>query len=164
MSTTGSRWVGTPQLKTYGVLLGTPPKNRDAIVERGVKTFKTIGSPDFPFDEERIREVAGRSYDRGDSPAGVLRQLHAITASGDRTAALRRLDVPATVIHGSRIPSSALPAAAPPPARSPAPSLRMIEGMGHDLPRQLWPEFVEAIADNAARASSGAGEKSKQPA
>lgn len=104
LSTTGSRWVGTPSFKTFGVLLAEAPDNRDAIVERGVKTFKVIGSPGFPMDEERVRDVAGRSFDRGHGEAGVLRQLHAITASGDRTRALHGVEVPTTVIHGSRDP------------------------------------------------------------
>jgi pimeloyl-ACP methyl ester carboxylesterase len=156
MSTTGSRWVGLPSYRAFGVLLGTPPKTRDAIVERGVKTFKVIGSPGFPFDEERIRDVAGRSYDRGHSAAGVVRQLHAITASGDRTRALRDVRAPTTVIHGSRDPL-VRPAGGRATARAiPGARLRIIDGMGHDLPRAVWPEIVEAIASNAARATAGA--------
>ncbi len=161
MSTTGSRWVGLPSYKAMGVLLGTPPKGRDAVVERGVKTFGVIGSPGFPFDEERVRDVAGRSYDRGHSIAGVLRQLHAITASGDRTQALRGVDVPTTVIHGSR-DVLVRPAGGRATARAiPGARLRMIDGMGHDLPRAVWPEVVEAVATNAARAE---GVAAKQPA
>jgi pimeloyl-ACP methyl ester carboxylesterase len=156
MSTTGSRWTGLPSLKAFGVLLGTPPKGREAMIERGVKTFKTIGSPGFEFDEERIRDVAGRSHDRGHSAAGVLRQLHAITASGDRTQALRQVDLPATVIHGSRDPL-VRPAGGRATARAiPGARLRLIEGMGHDLPRAIWPEVVEEIASTAARADKSA--------
>ena len=33
-------------------------------------------------------------------------------------------------------------------------ALTVIEGMGHDLPRELWPDIVEAISANAARAGS----------
>jgi hypothetical protein len=29
-----------------------------------------------------------------------------------------------------------------------------IPGMGHDFPRQLWQQFVDAIAENAARAKA----------
>ena len=160
LSTTGSRWVGLPSYKAFGVLLGAPPKGRDAVIERGVKTFGVIGSPGFPFDEERVRDVAGRSYDRGHSADGVLRQLHAITASGDRTQALRQLRIPAAVIHGSRDPL-VRPNGGRATARAiPGARLRMIDGMGHDLPRAVWPEVVEAIASNAARAPSSA----KQPA
>src|SRR3954451_24098905 len=152
MSTTGSRRVGHPSYKTFGLLLGKPPREREAAIERVVKTFKTIGSPSYPFEEERIRAIAGRSFDRGHSQAGIARQLHAITASGDRTTHLRKLEVPTVVIHGKsdvlvnssggRATAKAIPAA----------RLKMIDGMGHDLPRALWPTFVEEICCNAARA------------
>ena len=71
MSNTGSRWTGMPSRKAMAVLLGRPPRGRDAAVERAVKTFGVIGSPGYPFDEERVRRIAGRSYDRGHSAAGV---------------------------------------------------------------------------------------------
>jgi pimeloyl-ACP methyl ester carboxylesterase len=159
MSTTGSRWTGLPSMKAFGILLSTPPRGREAMIERGVKTFKVIGSPGFEFDEERVRDVAGRSYDRGHGAAGVLRQLHAITASGDRTQALRRVDVPAAVIHGSRDPL-VRPAGGRATARAiPGARLRIVEGMGHDLPRAAWPEIVEEIAATAARAEQAALEQ-----
>jgi pimeloyl-ACP methyl ester carboxylesterase len=92
----------------------------------------------------------------------VLRQLHAISSSGDRTAALRRLDLPVTVIHGTRdtlirISGGRATARAIPGAR-----LRIFEGLGHDLPRELWPIFVDEIAGTAARADRHTG--AKQPA
>lgn len=162
MSNTGSRWTGMPSRKAMAVLLGRPPRGREAAIERAVRTFRVIGSPGYPFEEERVRRIAGRSYDRGHSAAAVLRQLHAITASGDRTQALRGLRVPATVIHGNRDPL-VRPAGGRATARAiPNARLKMIDGMGHDLPRRLHPVFVEAIATNAARAGKGAA--AKQPA
>ncbi len=152
MSTTGSRRVGHPSYRTFGLMIGRPPRDREAAIERAVRTFRTIGSPGYPFEEERIRRLAGLSYDRGHSSAGIARQLHAITASGDRTARLRQLEIPALVIHGKNDilvnPSGGRATAkAIPDAR-----LKLIDGMGHDLPRALWPTFVEEIAANAARA------------
>jgi pimeloyl-ACP methyl ester carboxylesterase len=152
MSTTGSRWAGLPSMKAFGVLFGGPPKGRDQVIERAVKTFRVIGSPGYPFEEDRIREIAAASYDRGHSSAGVFRQLHAILASGDRTADLKRLDLPATVIHGSadvliRPSGGRATARAIPGAR-----LKIVEGMGHDLPPALWPEIADEIAATAARA------------
>jgi pimeloyl-ACP methyl ester carboxylesterase len=152
MSTTGSRRVGHPSYRTFGLLLGDRPREREAMIERAVKTFKVIGSPGYPFEEERVRDLAARSYDRGHSAAGIARQLHAITASGDRTPGLRKLQTPTVVIHGKndvlvnpsggRATAKAIPSA----------RLKMIDGMGHDMPRALWPTFVEEIACNAARA------------
>jgi pimeloyl-ACP methyl ester carboxylesterase len=152
MSTTGNRRSGQPSLKTFGILLGNPPKGRDQVISRAVRTFKVIGSPGFPFEEDTIRELAARSYDRGHSAAGVMRQLHAIVASGDRTKALHQVQVPAAVIHGTRDPL-VKPSGGRATAKAiPGARLMMIDGMGHDLPRDLWPTFAEAIDTNAARA------------
>jgi pimeloyl-ACP methyl ester carboxylesterase len=152
MSTTGNRRSGQPSLKVYGVLLGNPPMTRDQVISRGVKTFKVIGSPGFPFEEDMVREMSALSYDRGHSAAGVMRQLHAISASGDRTQALHGVQVPTAVIHGTRDPL-VKPSGGRATAKAiPGARLMMIDGMGHDLPRDLWPTFAEAIAKNAARA------------
>jgi pimeloyl-ACP methyl ester carboxylesterase len=158
MSNTGSRWTGLPSRKAMAVLLGRPPRDRDAAIERAVKTFQVIGSPGYPFDEERVRRVSGRSYDRGHSAAGVVRQLHAITASGDRTQALHGVRVPTTVIHGTRDPL-VRPAGGRATARAiPNARLKMVDGMGHDLPRQVWPVFTEEIAATAARSRDAVGQ------
>ena len=123
----------------------------------GVRRFRPrsvegIGSPGFAADEGALRARAEASYDRGIYPDGTGRQLLAIVASGDRTEALRELDVPTTVIHGTDdilvdVSGGKATAAAIPGAR-----LELIEGMGHDLPAQLWPRFVELITETAARA------------
>jgi pimeloyl-ACP methyl ester carboxylesterase len=162
MSTTGNRWVGSPTLRAWRVLLARFPKTRDQYIARAFTTFGALGSPGFPMDRKRLAELAGEMYDRSNNPAGIIRQMHAISASGDRTTALRRLDLPTTVIHGD---SDLLirPAAGRATARAiPGARLRMIEGMGHDLPRALWPTFVEEIAATAARAGWQA--PAKQPA
>jgi pimeloyl-ACP methyl ester carboxylesterase len=152
MSTTGSRMVGTPTLKAFGLMLAKAPRGREAYAERIVKTFEVVGSPAYETDEERLRELAGRMYDRSHNPRGILRQMYAITASGDRTEALRKLDLRATVIHGTRDPL-VRPSGGRATARAiPGARLRIVEGMGHDLPRGLWPLTVGEIADTAARA------------
>ena len=160
MSTTGNRRSGQPSLKTFGLLLGSPPMSRDQVISRAVKTFKVIGSPDFPFEEDVVRELAARSYDRGHSPAGVARQLHAIVASGDRTKALRSVQIPTAVIHGTRDPLVKPSGGRATAQAIPGARLMMIEGMGHDLPRDLWPTFAEAIDTNADRARRGAASPS----
>jgi pimeloyl-ACP methyl ester carboxylesterase len=156
MSNTGARWSGQPKLATYRVLLGTPPQDRDKFVEHVVTMYRVIGSPDFDRDEDDLRDIAGRSYDRGRNPAGSGRQLAAIIASGDRTSRLGSVNVPTVVIHGTKdrlvSPSGGRATAkAIPGAR-----LVKIEGMGHDLPRAAWPRIIGAIAENAARAGAPA--------
>jgi pimeloyl-ACP methyl ester carboxylesterase len=155
MSTTGARWTGLPTVKAFGVLFSKRPTDREAFIERGVNTFRVIGSPGYPFDEQRVREIAGRSYDRGHSAAGVARQLHAITASGDRTSGLERLALPATVVHGNRDPLVRPSGGRATAAAIPGARLKIIDGMGHDLPRELYPTFAEEIEAAASRAEGG---------
>jgi pimeloyl-ACP methyl ester carboxylesterase len=159
MSTTGNRWLGVPRLKAFGTLLARSARDRESYVNQVVRTFRVIGSPGYPMDEARLRQMAGASFDRGIHAPGPARQLHAVTASGDRTPALRRLNAPTAVIHGAKDPLIR-PAAGRATAKAiPGARLQVIEGMGHDLPRQLWPTFTEEIATNAARASRGAAAK-----
>jgi pimeloyl-ACP methyl ester carboxylesterase len=152
MSTTGNRRLGMPTRKALGALLAAPPRQRDAYADHIVRAFRIIGSPGFPADEERVRTMALAAYDRCYYPPGVARQLHAVTASGDRTAHLRRLRLPTVVVHGDSDPL-VRPAAGRATARAiPDARLRIVEGMGHDLPPQVWPLLADEIDSNAARA------------
>jgi pimeloyl-ACP methyl ester carboxylesterase len=151
MSNTGARWSGQPSLRMYPVLLRTPPPGRDGYLKHAVWVFSRIGSPGFAPDDENLRRVAGLSYDRGMNPAGSLRQLAAIIASGDRTPLLRTITAPTLVIHGTKdklVPPSGGRATA---RAIPGARLLTIEGMGHDLPRDAWPRILDAIEENAAR-------------
>jgi pimeloyl-ACP methyl ester carboxylesterase len=155
MSNTGALWSGQPAVRLYPVLLRPRPRDRNGFVESSVKAFEAIGSPGFERDEAELRRVAERSYDRGHDPASAGRQLAAILASGDRTPLLRKITAPTVVIHGTddrlvntsggRATARAIPGA----------RLLLIKGMGHDLPRGAWPEIIDAIAANAARAGEG---------
>jgi pimeloyl-ACP methyl ester carboxylesterase len=155
MSNTGGRLRGQPALRTYPVFLRRSPADRDGYVEHIVRLFRVIGSPGF--DEAELREMLGRSYDRGYDPAGPGRQLAALLGSGDRTAELRTITAPSLVIHGTKDRLVA-PSGGRATARAiPGARLLMIQGMGHDLPRRFWPEVLDAITDNAARATPDAG-------
>ena len=156
MSTTGEQAVGQPHPEAIPALLTSPPADRAGFVEFVVGAWRVIGSPGFQADEAALRALAGASFDRGIFPDGTGRQLLAILASGDRTEALRKLDVPTTVIHGTSdvlVDASGGRATA---AAIPGARLELIEGMGHDLPAQLWPRFVDLIVENAERARARA--------
>jgi pimeloyl-ACP methyl ester carboxylesterase len=156
MSSTGNRRVGRPRLRAYGALLRAAPRERDAYIEFVVRIFGRIGSPGFQRDEERLRELAGLAYDRSYDRAGTARQLVAVLASGDRTEALRTVRAPTVVIHGAKDPL--IPKRAGRATARAIPGARLVEipGMGHDLPRQVWPTIVDAVVDNARRAEADA--------
>jgi pimeloyl-ACP methyl ester carboxylesterase len=153
MSTTGNRQVGQPAPDTLAVLFSGPPAiTRDDVIQQRLRAYRTVGSPDYPANEEEIAAQAGRAYDRAHDPAGMARQAIASIASGDRTECLRSLDVPTLVIHGladrmcdvsgGRATAEAIPGA----------ELILIEGMGHDLPPGLRSRLAGHIAEFVWRA------------
>jgi pimeloyl-ACP methyl ester carboxylesterase len=157
MSTTGNRWKGQPAARVFPLLLARPSRTKDEYVAQTLKVFRKVGSPGFARDDEQLRAVAERSWERGHSPAGPGRQLAAIIASGDRTPALGRISAPTLVIHGTKDrlvrPSGGRATA----AAIRGAKLLTIAGMGHDLPRGAWPQIIDAIASHAAAADVAAG-------
>ncbi len=152
MSTTGDRSVGGASEAAQAVLYAPPATDRDEAIQRQLQTSRVIGSPGFPFDEEAIRARAGLAYDRAHDPAGVARQMAAIVSSPDRTADLGRVTVPTLVIHGSDDALVNVSGGRATAAAVPGAELVVIEGMGHDLPRALWPELTERITAHVKRA------------
>ncbi len=152
MSSTGRRWVGRPALSSYPIFLRKAPREREAFIEHAVRLFAKVGSRGIPQDTEGVRAIAALSFDRELDRTGAGRQLAAIIASGDRTAELGRVTAPTLVIHGSVDPLVS-PSGGRATARAISGArLTMIEGMGHDLPRLLWPRLIDAFATHTADA------------
>jgi pimeloyl-ACP methyl ester carboxylesterase len=152
MSNTGALTNGQPALKLYPFFLRRPTAGREQYVTHFERLFNAIGSRGLPREPEEIRALAALSYERDHDPAGPGRQLAAILASGDRTSELRRITAPTLVVHGT-----ADPLVRPSGGRATAKAiagakLLSIDRMGHDMPRAIWPQLIDAITENAARA------------
>jgi pimeloyl-ACP methyl ester carboxylesterase len=157
MSNTGALSNGQPALRLYPFFLRRPAVGRDAYLAHFERLFTAIGSSGLPGSQisdrsKEIRELAQLSYDRGHDAAGPGRQLAAILASGDRTVQLREIVAPTLVVHGT-----ADPLVRPSGGRATARAIKgsklmRVPGMGHDLPRAIWTQLIDAIAENAARA------------
>jgi pimeloyl-ACP methyl ester carboxylesterase len=156
MSTTGDDTVGQATQEAVAVLLSPAATTRQEAVERTVSVFRVIGSPGFELDEAELRERAGLSYDRANDPLGVGRQLLAIAASADRTPGLRSVNAPTLVLHGAQDPLVNVSGGRATAAAVPGSELVVFEGMGHDLPRALWPEIIAGIATLVERAEQRA--------
>jgi pimeloyl-ACP methyl ester carboxylesterase len=157
MSMTGEQPFGQPKPEVLPVLLETAPSERDANIAFNVEGSRVISSPEF-FDEDRARAKFERAYDRCYYPKGIGHQLLAILASGSRDEELRRLDIPALVLHGT-----ADPLVTPSGGEHTAEVLRgseliLFEGMGHDLPAHYWSQIIDAICAVAARAEAAKSE------
>jgi pimeloyl-ACP methyl ester carboxylesterase len=145
MSTTGDPSVGGSTPGALSALLSPPAATRAEAIERTVSIVRVIGSPGFDLDEPELRRRTGLAYDRAHDPASPVRQLVAIAASGDRTAALRSLSVPTLVVHGADDPLIDVSGGHATARAIPGAELVVLEGMGHDLPRELWAEIARQI-------------------
>lgn len=153
MSTPSPR-VAPPRPEALAVLLAPPARSRDEAIERAVATYAVIGSPGFVTDEDDLRARAATSYDRAYDPAGVARQYAAIQAGGDRTADLRHVRVPTLVVHGDDDPLVPVAGGRATAAAVPDAELLTVPGMGHDLPREVWPQLVQRISALVRRADA----------
>jgi pimeloyl-ACP methyl ester carboxylesterase len=149
MSTTGNPDLPSAKPEVVSLLVGPAPADREGYIENSVQTWRVLGSPGFPFDEERIRDRAGQAFDRDPCPEGTMRQLAAILASGSRKEALKSVSVPTLVIHGDADPLVPVEGGIDTAEAVPGAKLMIIEGMGHDIPVPVAPRVIEAIAQHA---------------
>jgi pimeloyl-ACP methyl ester carboxylesterase len=145
MSTTGDRTVGQADF-TELAKLGPPPNDREEAIAWTVRSARVLGSPGYAFDEAAARERAARAYDRNSDPLGFARQAVAVVASGDRTERLRSLSTPTLVIHGDSDRMCDVSGGRATAQAVPGAELVIFAGLGHDLPRALWPEIALRIA------------------
>ncbi len=143
MSSTGDPRVGAPTREARDALLAAPPSDRAAFIE--ASTRAAVWASKKYVDLDAMRERAAADFDRMFYPQGAVRQLAAIYASGDRSAALAELDVATLVIHGRDDTLITPPGGEATAALIDGSKLLVLADMGHDLPRPLWPVFAEAI-------------------
>lgn len=155
MSASGAPGTLDSTPEAGAVLSATPPDPKadfEAFLAHAVKNALVIGSPGFPWPEGALRERALAEYERAFNPTGSQRQMAAIRGDGDRTERLGALKVPTVVLHGADDPLVPLAGGVATSQAIPGAELRVIEGMGHDLPPALFDIVAEAILAAAARA------------
>jgi pimeloyl-ACP methyl ester carboxylesterase len=142
-----------PTPEAQALLLEPAPPTREERIELGLRGKRQLLGPADPFDEAYERAKVERAVDRAYHPAGFARQLRAIVAAPSRIERLRSLRTPTLVVHGDAdilvpVDNGRKVAAAIPGAR-----YLEIAGMGHDVPRHVWREVVDAIDALAAPVS-----------
>lgn len=137
----------------FAVLKGPPPDSpRDVIVANAVRVTRIIGSPAYPAPEQRIRDEAIEGYERCYYPWGIAKHFSAILASGSLTRYNRRITAPTVVLHG-RADKLQRPAGGRAVARAiTGARLVLFDGMGHELPEQLWDRVIGELTATFARA------------
>jgi len=152
-STTGNPHLPQPKPEIMGLLLTPPPQERGPFIEFNLKLFRALTGPRFGFDEVWVRNLMARAYDRAVYPPGEARQLVAILTQGNRKAALNALKVPTLVIHGDADPLVSVEAGKETAEAVPGAVLKIMEGMGHDLPHgEAWARITKDIIAHTKKA------------
>lgn len=144
MATTGDPAVGAPNAVGERALFRAPPADREGAIAATVEAWELLATPGA-FDRDAAAAQAGWEYDRAFDPEGRGRQLAAIWASGDRTAALSQLTVPTLVIHGTADPLVAVSGGRATARAVAGASYVAVQGMGHDLPEVHWPLMLRSM-------------------
>jgi pimeloyl-ACP methyl ester carboxylesterase len=125
------------------------PHERSAYIDYMVDGMRELAGPGFHFDELEVSKLAGELYDRSFYPEGAARQLLAILMTGNRKPALTKITIPTLVIHGDSDPLVPVECGYDTAEAIPRAELLVIKGMGHDLPKEVWPKIVNAIINQA---------------
>ncbi|OMC27062.1 hydrolase [Mycobacterium colombiense] len=136
------------------LLKGPPPDSpREVIIDNAVRVGNIIGSPRYRVPEEQARAEAAEGYDRNYYPQGVARHFGAVLGSGSLRRYNRETTAPTVVIHG-RADKLMRPFGGRAVARAiDGARLVTFDGMGHDLPQQLWDQVIGVLTKNFSRAS-----------
>ena len=162
MSSSGNPSLPTSSWRVSRQLLNRPMAGERAILNHAKKTWAMIGSPDYPPTEQEVEERVLRALRRSHYPAGYRNQMAAILESGDRRPLLRRIRIPTLVIHGKADVLVPVTSGIDTAENIRGAKLKLIEGMGHDLPRELIPRLARMIAGHLEESSeAGTGTRSQ---
>ncbi|MBV9352190.1 MAG: alpha/beta hydrolase [Mycobacterium sp.] len=153
-SSNNQRFLPPPAPRALMAMLKGPPPNspRDVIVDNAVRVSRIIGSPGYPAPEQRLRDEAIEAYERSFYPWGIPQHFSAIMGTGSLVRYDRQITAPTVVIHGL-----ADKLMRPSGGRALARKINgarvvLLEGMGHDLPEQLWDRVISELKRTFAEA------------
>ena len=149
-SHTGEPGVGDPTPEALAALTAPPAATVSEQIEADLAGYRIWSSPEWR-NEQAEREYLERSYRRAWHRGASQRQFQAAARSGDRSEALRSLDVPTLVIHGSIDMLIGPDAGRRTAELVPGAEYLEIEGMGHELPPQVWAPIISAVTALSAR-------------
>ncbi len=151
MSSTGNPELPQAKPEVLQLLFKPAPTEREAYIEESVKRRLILYGSGFTMDEDLARKLAGQAFDRCFYPQGMMRQLMAIIANGNRKSALAAIKLPTLVIHGGDDPLVPVEGGKDTAEAIHGSELIIIDGMGHSLPPETWTQITEAITENSTK-------------
>jgi pimeloyl-ACP methyl ester carboxylesterase len=152
MSTLGKRSVGWQHPTLLPMMIAERGAGREAYVQSSARLWKVIGSPAYPQSDAKVRDRAEETFDRGVSASGVMRQMLAILNQPNRSRALASLRMPTAVMHGTADKMVHISGGRATARAIPGAELLVIDGMGHDMPAELFGTITDLVRRTADRA------------
>jgi pimeloyl-ACP methyl ester carboxylesterase len=157
MSTTGNHDLPKASDAAMVALQEQPASHdREVVIRHRMKGRRVYQSPAYPRSDEALYALCATEFDHMYYPEGAPRQYAAIVGDGSRVERLKKVHVPFLVIHGKADPLVPVEGGIDTAKSVPGATLELIDGMGHDLPVELCPRYVELIADHALSAQQKA--------
>ncbi len=125
---------------------------REEALQKFVERERFSASTAYPYDEQWVRDLGSRMYDRCYAPEGFLRQAIAMSRWAATPEALVDLEIPSSIIHGRADGRVSVEAAFDLQGFLPNSELHIYPGLGHEIPRSLWAEFATIIMRTAGHA------------
>lgn len=124
-------------------------RDRDAVVAYQVGAWKISAGSAYPFDAEAIAAIAGEEFDRNPDPQSAFNHAQ-LDGAKQWLGRSGEIHVPVTIVHGTE--DRVLPYAHAEALHATIAGSRLVTlpGVGHELPREIWPTLVDAIIENAA--------------
>jgi pimeloyl-ACP methyl ester carboxylesterase len=120
-------------------------RSRDDAIDHCVEVWRWLWSGRLPFDEPWVRSRAAHAFDRAYRPEGIARALLAGVFTPSIWDAQGDITCPTLVMHGAADPIFSLDHARQVSAKIASSQLWPVEGMGHTMHREHWPEMVERV-------------------
>jgi pimeloyl-ACP methyl ester carboxylesterase len=149
MSTTGALGKGGASFKVARQMVAPVPKDRTAL-ENSVITRQMFGSPAYPQTDAEVTASVAQEFKRSNNPAGYLRQMAAVRLAPSRNNRLKRVKVPTLIIHGNQDLLVDVSGGVETKKCIEHAKFVRFEGMGHNLPKVLLPQFADLIKEIAS--------------
>jgi pimeloyl-ACP methyl ester carboxylesterase len=142
-------WLARPKIRTVlktMKLMRVPAPDADAAGRQWVELARIVGGSDHSVDEAHWYAAGKLAYERGLYPQGSVRHTLAHLAVKDLRPQLAKLEVPTLVVQGEADPMMSWRAGKIVADAIPGAKFLLLPGVGHELPRTVWPMVLDEIA------------------
>ncbi len=137
--------AATPEAMASLTAEPDPEGGDEAIDMLNAEGLQICGSPAYPQSLEERLLICRRRRERSYNPAGITRQMAAVVGTGSRVDLLKTITLPCLVIHGADDPLIPIEGGEDTARCIPGSVLKIIPGMGHNIPNDLVPILNDII-------------------